>query len=98
MSAVGFVVSDMLQLALLKSSHNAAPVKEEEKGLTEAEVNTLDTIMQGLGIDSEGENDVNEDVDLDAIANAIDTDSEDIDMTGVETKDFSAEFGVWDVC
>ena len=40
---------------MLESSLTATPAKEEEKGFTEAEENTLDTIMQGLDLDSDGE-------------------------------------------
>ena len=85
----------MLELAMLESSLTATPAKEEEKGLTEAEENTLDTIMQGLDLDSDGETEVDGNIDLDAIGQEINLGSDDdVDLDGVETHDFSAEFGV----
>ena len=80
---------------MLESSLTATPAKEEEKGLTEAEENTLDTIMQGLDLDSDGETEVDGNIDLDAIGQEINLGSDDdVNLDGVETHDFSAEFGV----
>ena len=79
---------------MLESSLNATPEKEE-KGLTEVEESTLDSIMQGLGIESE--NEVDDTLDLDAIDISIESD-DGIYLSGVETHDFSAEFGVLCVC
>lgn len=85
----------MLELAMLESSLTATPAKEEEKGFTEAEENTLDTIMQGLDLDSDGETEIDGNIDLDAIGQEINLGSDDdVDLDGVETHDFSAEFGV----
>lgn len=91
----------MLESSLAVDSVNSMPptapansMNSMEKGLTEAEESTLDTIMQGLGIDSDGE--VEGNVDLDTLA--IDTESDDFDVGEVETRDFSAEFGVYSVC
>lgn len=85
----------MLELAMLESTLTTTPEKEE-KGLTEVEESTLDSIMQGLGIESDGSNDIDENLDLDAIAGAIASDDDDdIDLSGVETHDFNAEFGLY---
>ena len=98
---------------MLESSLSSKPVDEKEKGegaekkntLTEAEESTLDTIMQGLGIDSESENEENADLDLDLDldldAMGIQSDDDDndemqldINVGEIETHDFSAEFGL----
>ena len=105
----------MLELAMLESSLSSKPVDEKEKEegvekkntLTEAEESTLDTIMQGLGIDSESENeenadlDIDLDLDLDLDAMGIQSDDDnndemqlDINVDEIETHDFSAEFGL----
>ena len=103
----------MLELAMLESSLSSKPVDEKEKEegvekkntLTEAEESTLDTIMQGLGIDSESENeenadlDIDLDLDLDAMGIQSDDDNNDemqldINVGEIETHDFNAEFGL----
>ena len=84
-----------VRISHVRKLFNSTPAKEEEKGFTEAEENTLDTIMQGLDLDSDGETEIDGNIDLDAIGQEINLGSDDdVNLDGVETHDFSAEFGV----
>ena len=79
----------MLELAMLESSLQK-PSEEKEEGLTAAEEQSLDTLMQSLDM-SDDENDV-EPMDLDSITQTLDL------SEGEEGHDFNSEFGVWSVC
>ena len=84
----------MTELALLESTLTQTQEdSEKEKGLTEAEEQNLDSIMQELDIDSDGEDVDSANLDLNDIAGSIDLDEDD-DEPNSEARDFSAEFGV----
>lgn len=92
----------MTELAMLESSLSQTQMQTEtvqEKGLTEAEQQNLDSIMQELDIESD-EDDVDPtNLDLNDLAGSIDLDEDDDDVDdgendGAEVHDYSAEFGV----
>ena len=93
----------MTELAMLESSLSQTQMQTEtvqEKGLTEAEQQNLDSIMQELDIESD-EDDVDPtNLDLNDLAGSIDLDDDDDDdmddgeNDGAEVHDYSAEFGV----
>lgn len=92
----------MTELALLESSLESSlgggeSGKREEKGLTAEEEENLDSIMQSLDIDSEGEDDgAMGEVDLEALGAALSSEGEEGGDLG--TRDFEAEFGLCGVC
>ena len=65
------------------------PSEAKQEGLTAAEEQSLDTLMQSLDM-SDDENEV-EAMDLDSITQTLDLSEE-------EGHDFNSEFGVWSVC
>ena len=79
----------MLELAMLESSLQK-PSEAKQEGLTAAEEQSLDTLMQSLDM-SDDENEV-EAMDLDSITQTLDLSEEE------EGHDFNSEFGVWSVC
>ena len=91
----------MTELARLESSLSQTQMQTEtiqEKGLTEAEQQNLDSIMQELDIESD-EDDVDPtNLDLNDLAGSIDLDDDvdvdDAEDDGAEVHDYSAEFGV----
>lgn len=66
------------------------PSETKQEGLTAAEEQSLDTLMQSLDM-SDDENEV-EPMDLDSITQTLDL------SEGEEGHDFNSEFGVWSVC
>lgn len=94
----------MTELAMLESTlsqSQAEAATAQEKGLTEAEEQNLDSIMQELDIESD-EDDVDpSNLDLNDLAGSIDLDGDEEESDaageandGTEVHDYSAEFGV----